>query len=91
MICLWLMFEARVFNSANPEQPLKIPEQELEEWRKVINEMGEQIISKERRIKELERQRRQYLNDYKMGLRKAGEIVEYIREIDAELVELKEK
>ncbi|MBO6305638.1 MAG: hypothetical protein J6M62_11290 [Selenomonadaceae bacterium] len=41
MICLWLMFEARVFNSANPEQPLKIPEQELGEWRKVINEMGE--------------------------------------------------
>ncbi|MBO6178510.1 MAG: hypothetical protein J6O04_05020 [Selenomonadaceae bacterium] len=25
---------------------------------------GEQIISKEKRIKELERQRRQYLNDY---------------------------
>ena len=52
---------------------------------------GGDNISKEKRIKELERQRRQYLNDYKMGLRKAREIVAYIREIDAELAELKEK
>jgi len=51
---------------------------------------GYSIKDKIKRIKELERQRRQYLNDYKLGLRKALEVVTYIREIDAELAEMKE-
>ena len=49
------------------------------------------LCVKIKRIKELERQRRQYLNDYKLGLRKALEVVTYIREIDAELAEMKEE
>ncbi len=52
---------------------------------------GYNIKDKTKRIKELEIQRRQYLNDYKLGLRKALEVVTYIREIDVELKNLKEE
>ena len=47
--------------------------------------------SKQEEIRELKAQRMRYLQDYKMGLRQAGDTVKLIDEIDRRIAALEEE